>query len=227
MTLGNGPRTVVVTGRQHPGEAMAEWFIEGLVSRLLDEHDPVAGPLQEGCTVHLIGCMNPDGVAHGNLRVNAAGADLNRAWLEPSAARTPEVLHARRTIERSGCDAFLDAHGDERIPHGFLKGCEGNPKFTPRLLRLERMFQRALICAAPREMQGEHGYPRDEPAGEMLRMGVNWVGQAHDCLSMTIEMPFKDEEDCPDETRAWSPERSLRLGAATVDALRECLTSLR
>jgi murein tripeptide amidase MpaA len=28
--------------RQHPGEAMAEWFIEGFLSRLLDVDDPVA-----------------------------------------------------------------------------------------------------------------------------------------------------------------------------------------
>ena len=28
--------------RQHPGETMAEWFVEGLLERLLDNADPVA-----------------------------------------------------------------------------------------------------------------------------------------------------------------------------------------
>ncbi|MEO1407096.1 MAG: M14-type cytosolic carboxypeptidase, partial [Pseudomonadota bacterium] len=33
--------TIWVIARQHPGETMAEWAAEGLISRLLDESDPV------------------------------------------------------------------------------------------------------------------------------------------------------------------------------------------
>jgi len=35
-------RKVWVIARQHPGESMAEWFMEGFVRRLLDSHDPVS-----------------------------------------------------------------------------------------------------------------------------------------------------------------------------------------
>ena len=32
---------VWIIARQHPGESMAEWFVEGLLERLIDEADPV------------------------------------------------------------------------------------------------------------------------------------------------------------------------------------------
>ena len=44
--------------------------------------------------------MNPDGSVLGNLRTNAAGANLNREWLQP-LERSPEVLAVTR---RDPCD---------------------------------------------------------------------------------------------------------------------------
>ena len=39
--LGGGPLQVWLYARQHPGETMAEWWMEGALERLLDEADPV------------------------------------------------------------------------------------------------------------------------------------------------------------------------------------------
>ena len=36
---------------------------------------------------------------------------------------------------------------------------------------------------------------------------------------MTLEMPFKDNADLPDEVHGWSPERCRKLGAANLDAM--------
>jgi murein tripeptide amidase MpaA len=36
---GQGKRNIWITARQHPGETMAEWFVEGMLDRLLDEDD--------------------------------------------------------------------------------------------------------------------------------------------------------------------------------------------
>ena len=44
--------------------------------------------------------MNPDGSWRGHLRVNAAGANLNREWAEPSAERSPEVLAVRNFMDQ-------------------------------------------------------------------------------------------------------------------------------
>jgi murein tripeptide amidase MpaA len=39
------------------------------------------------------------------------------------------------------------------------------------------------------------------------------------CVSMTLEMPFKDHDSNADSERAWSPQRSKQLG-------RDCLAIL-
>ena len=93
---------VWIIARQHPGETMAEWFIEGLLGRLLDTHDPLARALMDKATFYVVPNMNPDGSVRGNLRTNAAGANLNREWLEPSAERSPEVLWVREKCRKPG-----------------------------------------------------------------------------------------------------------------------------
>ena len=95
-------RQIWLIARQHPGETMAEWFIEGLLERLLDAADPVARVLLARCVFHVVPNMNPDGSVRGNLRTNGAGANLNREWLEPALDRSPEVLLVRRCMQRTG-----------------------------------------------------------------------------------------------------------------------------
>ncbi len=131
-----------VIAQQHPGEHMAEWFMEGLIERLQRPDDTEMQRLLEKADLYLVPNMNPDGAFHGNLRTNAAGQDLNRAWLEPSAERSPEVWFVQQEMKRHGVDLFLDIHGDEEIPHVFAAGCEGNPGYTPRLERLRATLPR-------------------------------------------------------------------------------------
>ena len=71
-------RKVWVIARQHPGETMAEWFMEGLISKLTDTSDALSRSILEEADVYLVPNMNPDGSFHGNLRTNAVGTNLNR-----------------------------------------------------------------------------------------------------------------------------------------------------
>ena len=73
-----GRAPIWIIARQHPGETMAEWFVEGLLDRLLDGADPVARTLREQALLYIVPNMNPDGAVRGNLRTNAAGRNLNR-----------------------------------------------------------------------------------------------------------------------------------------------------
>jgi murein tripeptide amidase MpaA len=226
VTVGDGPLDLWVIARQHPGETMAEWFAEGLLGKLLDDDDPIAQLLRERATLHVVPNMNPDGSFLGNLRANAAGMNLNRAWLEPDAKRSPEVLAVRRLMEQTGVDLFLDIHGDEQNPYCFLAGCEGNPSYTDRLRDLENLFEQSLLQDND-DFQDEYGYDRDEPGGGDLRTAGNWVGERFDCLSMTLEMPFKDASNNPDEVVGFSPDRARRLGGSTLDAIAATLDDLR
>ena len=140
--------------------------------------------------------MNPDGALRGHLRTNAAGQDLNRAWQSASAERSPEVLFVQQAMREIGVDLFLDIHGDEEIPHVFTAGCEGNPGFTPRLEALEGEFRQRLVDSGA-EFQTRFGYPRSAPGKANLNLACNAVGEEFDCLSFTLEMPFKDHDDTP------------------------------
>jgi hypothetical protein len=42
LTLGEGPKQVWLYARQHPGETMAEWWMEGALEKLTDPDDATA-----------------------------------------------------------------------------------------------------------------------------------------------------------------------------------------
>jgi murein tripeptide amidase MpaA len=202
-----------IIARQHPGETMAEWFIEGLLGRLLDAQDPTSRALLDRATFYVVPNMNPDGSVRGNLRTNAAGANLNREWLAPSAANSPEVLMVREKMLETGVDLFLDIHGDEALPYVFVAGSEGTPSYTAQRQQTEDAFRQLLKLASP-DFQDEHGYAKEAPGQADLSLATNWVAEQFKCLAFTLEMPFKDNANLPDDDYGWNGQRSLRLGEA-------------
>lgn len=206
-----------VIARQHPGESMAEWFMEGLLGRLLDEEDPLGRVLRARATWHIVPNMNPDGSVRGHLRTNAAGANLNREWHEPTLERSPEVKLVRDAMDRSGVDVCLDVHGDEALPYNFIAAAEGIPGYTRAQADALDTFCDAFVRASP-DFQRQHGYPLSAPGTGNMTMCTNAVAARFDCLAMTLEMPFKDNDDLPDPVVGWSPGRACRLGAASLDA---------
>ncbi|EGZ46425.1 M14 family metallopeptidase [Neisseria wadsworthii] len=229
LTVGNQVESdlkVWIIARQHPGETMAEWFIEGLLARLLDPQDPTARALLDQATFYIVPNMNPDGSALGNLRTNAAGANLNREWLEPTPEKSPEVFYVRQKMHETGMDLFLDIHGDEAIPYVFAAGTEGVPNYNARIAGLEDRFKAALKTASP-DFQDEFGYPKDEPGQANLTLAANYVGNTFNCLSYTLEMPFKDNNNMPDDDFGWNGQRSLRLGEASLSAVLAVLPHVR
>ena len=215
-----------IIARQHPGESMAEWFAEGLLSRLLDHQDPTARALLDCATFYIVPNMNPDGAALGNQRTNAAGADLNREWQHPSPERSPEVYAVRQKMHETGVDLFLDIHGEEALPYVFAAGCEGNPSYDARLAALEAAFKTALRQASP-DFQDEYGYPKTSPGQANLAIAKSYVGETFGCLSYTLEMPFKDNINLPDDDFGWNGQRSLRLGEAILSAILAVCPQLR
>ncbi len=223
---GGATRRVWIIAQQHPGEHMAEWFMEGIVRRLGDAGDGELDALLQQADLYLVPNMNPDGAFRGHLRTNAAGQDLNRAWQSASAERSPEVLFVQQAMREVGVDLFLDIHGDEEIPHVFTAGCEGNPGFTPRLGALETEFRQRLVGSGA-EFQTRFGYPRSAPGQANLNLACNAVGQEFDCLSFTLEMPFKDHDDTPNPTTGWNGERSMKLAADMLGVIGQMVGRLR
>ena len=218
LEMGEGATQVWLYARQHPGESMAEWWMEGALEVLTDPADPVARVLRDKCRLHVVPNCNPDGSRRGHLRTNAAGINLNREWHEPSAEKSPEVLAIRGAMDASGVDFAMDVHGDEAIAANFLAGFEGIPSWSEELQGGFDRFRQILARRSP-DFQTAKGYPVAANGKANLSMSTNQLAERYGACSMTLEMPFKDNADLPDPEQGWSPERSKLLA-------RECLASL-
>jgi murein tripeptide amidase MpaA len=212
------PRKIWIIARQHPGEAMAEWFIEGLIDALLDYANPFARALLRRAVFYIVPNMNPDGAVRGNLRTNAAGANLNREWMAPSAERSPEVLCVRERIAQTGCDMFFDIHGDEALPYNFVAGNDMLDNFDAARQAQQRAFIEHFKLASP-EFQDKFGYPIAKYQQDTLTLASKYIGHHYDCLSLTLEMPFKDNANLPDRHTGWNGARSAQLGAAMLQPI--------
>ncbi len=213
-----GKKRCWIFARQHPGESMAEHLIEGLLARLLDPDDPVARALLSKAEFWIVPNMNPDGSRRGHLRTNAAGANLNREWLEPNMDRSPEVFLVREKMRATGLDFALDVHGDEGLPYNFIAGPDGVESVSGSTRALQAKFEAELVAANP-DFQTAHGYPEAEPGKANMTMATNWIADAFGALVMTLEMPFKDNADAPDREFGWSPPRCRKLGEGVLAAL--------
>ncbi|MDF5831194.1 M14 family metallopeptidase [Pseudomonas syringae] len=221
-----GKRKIWMIAQQHPGEHMAEWFMEGVIERLQQKDDAPLQQLLAEADVYLVPNVNPDGAFHGHLRTNASGKDLNRAWQDSTEALNPEVSFIRQQMEKYGVDMFLDVHGDEKIPYVFTAACEGNPGYTAQQCQLEERF-RSRLCEVSDNFQTVHGYPRGAPGQANMNLAANAVGERYKCLSLTLEMPFKDHDNAPDPVTGWSGKRSAQLAGEILTVLSEMVKELR
>ena len=226
LTIGHGPLNVWLYARQHPGESMAEWWMEGALEKLTDDDDPVARVLRSECTFRLVPNMNPDGSRRGHLRTNAAGVNLNREWHAPTAEKSPEVLYVRNAMDEAPPQFAMDIHGDEAIPANFLAGFEGIPSLTEGQQKLFELFSETLERLSP-DFQRQQGYEIPAPGQANMSMSTTQLAERYGCVSMTLEMPFKDNSDLPDEVYGWSPQRSKYLAYACLDALHALLPELK
>ncbi len=213
-----GKKNLWFVARQHPGETMAEWWMEGFLKRLLDPKDTTAAELLQAAVFYVVPNMNPDGSRRGHLRSNAQGQNLNRQWNDPDPETCPEVYLAREKMQKTGVDFCLDVHGDETLPYNFVIGTQGVPSWNSRKDMLLTDFKRSWQSVNP-DFQTTHGYPMPEKGKANMALCGNYVAETFDCLAMTLEMPFKDALDTPEDHTGWSPERSQALGASVLDVL--------
>jgi len=234
VKAGQGDMICWIIHRQHPGENMAEFFAEGLLTQLLGldsagSVDGLVSKLLSMYTFYIVPNMCPDGAVRGHLRTNAAGSNLNREWTTsidkdgnsyeaPTMERSPEVYHVLQKMDETGVDAFMDIHGDEELPYNFLAGTEGVENWDTRQKYLFGALSGAL-CRANPDMQKERGYEPEESYKAMMQICSNQIASRFNCLAATLEMPFKDCKTNPDPERGWSPARAKKLGASVLHAL--------
>jgi murein tripeptide amidase MpaA len=210
---------------------MAEYFAEGLLNRLLGLEsrgvvDGLVHRLLQQYTFYIVPNMNLDGAVLGHIRTNAAGANLNREWTStenyaaPTLERSPEVYHVLEKMKETGVDCFIDVHGDEELPFNFMAGAAETKNWGPRLQALHGALVASFARANP-DLQKEVGYGVPPPGSGDRRPNIatHAIANLFNCLSVTLEMPFKDCQSNPDPERGWNPQRSRKLGASLLDAL--------
>lgn len=225
VVVGNpsAKKKVWIIARQHPGETMAEWLVEGTLNALLDLANPIARAILDEAVLYVVPNMNPDGSVRGNLRTNAAGANLNREWMTPSIETSPEVYYVKKKIEEVGCDLFLDIHGDEGLPYVFVAGSEMLEGFSAKQMQEQTAFVDSF-CAASPDFQTQFGYEASKYNEDLLKLASKYVGHAFKCVSLTLELPFKDNANMPDLEVGWDGARSMKLGEAMLQPI---LTALK
>ena len=218
VQIGKGPLQVWLIGRQHPGETMAQWWMEGLISRLCRSSDPISREIQNIATLHIVPNMNPDGSYLGNLRSNAAGANLNREWAEPSLDRSPEVFCVRYAMEHDGVDLCIDVHGDEGLPYNFFSFPTGIPSLTKRQSDEFSLLEECFLRASP-DFQTKFGYPITPKGQANLGICASFIAEHFGCVGVTLEQPFKENANAPDPIVGWSPQKSVDFGHASLTAI--------
>jgi murein tripeptide amidase MpaA len=112
------PKAVIwLMFRQHAWEAGTSWVADGAV-RFLLSGDARAARIRDRVIYKIFPLSDPDGVAHGGVRFNLNGFDLNRNWDTPDPQKMPETWAQREAIldwVDSGhrLDLFLSLHNDE------------------------------------------------------------------------------------------------------------------
>ena len=225
LRIGTGPKQVWLYGRQHPGESMAEWWVEGALERLTDPSDPITQALLAKATFHVVPNMNPDGTRRGHLRTNAVGINLNREWETPTAEQSPEVLCVRNAMDETGVAFAMDVHGDEAIPANFFAGFEGIPNWSETKGAQFYDFGRRLTAHTP-DFQTQQGYGKSAPGKANLSMSTNQVANRFGAVAFTLEMPFKDHDPNPDAEFGWSGERSKQLAHSCLEVLADVIDTL-
>jgi murein tripeptide amidase MpaA len=221
-----GKKSVWFIARQHPGEPMSEWWMEGALERLLDEDDPVARKLLSKAQFYIVPHMNPDGSRRGQLRSNACGASLNREWLKPSMERSPEVFLTRKKMQETGVDFFIDVHGDEGLPYCFVAGFEGVPNIREDRVKLFHRYRHTLSQLCP-DFQEVHSYGADAPGEATMSMAINYIADHFGAITMIMETPFQDNHDLPKpEVGGFSTDRCCHLARGSLDALLQIIDEI-
>lgn len=111
--------TIFVIGRQHPGETLSSFFIEGMINsiiknKLYNKYHFVFYPI-----------VNTLGVKNGCHRyVN--GIDFNRSW---NISNPPEeIIYLKSELDLYKVKCFIDVHNDEITPINYIRANGNLPK---------------------------------------------------------------------------------------------------
>ncbi|WP_105169883.1 M14 family metallopeptidase [Pseudoalteromonas sp. T1lg23B] len=214
-------KKVWLIARQHPGETMAQWIIDGLLNHYFDNATTFARQFTN-IEFFVVANMNPDGCKLGNHRTNAQGVNLNRQWQDPNAASCPEVSAVKQAMESYGVDLFIDIHGDEQLPYNFMM-VEGHHPMGETLKRsLHQLYSNFQI-------KYDYDTPNDDAndttvspccgcAPKAYSTATQYVYQHFGVAAILLEASFKPLAGKTPAAR-WDHHDCQQLGARLLHAI--------
>ena len=122
-------------------------------------------------------------------------------------------------MDQTGVDFAMDVHGDEAIAANFLAGFEGIPSLEAGAAGPVRRVRRGPGRARRPISRPTRAIEIPGPGQANLSMSTAQLAERFGAVSMTLEMPFKDNAELPDPVYGWSPDRCRLLARACLDAL--------
>lgn len=134
---------VVFIARQHPGETLSSFFIEGVIQEILTSNNL----LKKYCFV-IYPIVNKIGVKNGNHRYTN-NIDYNRSWNKKDAPN--EITYIKNKLKKLNLKFFIDVHNDEITKTNYIRtSCKDIDDTIAGIKVLKvpskiRRFARALI----------------------------------------------------------------------------------
>lgn len=221
-------RKVWVISRQHAGEPMAEYCVDGLMRRLADGQDPLVQQLFDAdIAFYCIPNINPDGTAFGNLRANAAGIDLNRDWKQYVEPKSVEVGAVLKLMEAEGVDFLYDIHGDEASQYVWLVQPNAElvtPENAPLQEGMENFVRNRYAEYGPDPIYDIPANPNDPlPKSADSGMAVDYVAWRFKCPTLIVELPFKDTIGADTNIDSLQPAGCVAFGRDSVEMIAEVM----
>ena len=209
--------------RQHPGEPGGSYMMEGFL-RWAVSSDPEAVALRDRTEIHAIPFLNPDGVLAGNQRVNLAGLDLNRQWVNPTLSESPAIYWTQEAITD-----YRDSGGETRILLDFHSAPKGRRNFfyynQEASSRTDLYSEIRALLADIRALNGDFVPMDDNVArpvqGERAR---GWGFTALQTHGLTIESSGNDVTYGPYAGQQMTPERLLAMGETVGSGIVQVLS---
>ena len=136
IVFGSGEKTIFIVGRQHPGETLSSFFIEGIIEYLnsidTDEYSFMIFPI-----------VSVNGVKNGCHRFTGK-YDYNRMW--NTNGLISEIDYIKSEIDNSNIHLFIDVHGDEIDDLDYIRTRMklDNPFAGIQVLRDRSMIERVI-----------------------------------------------------------------------------------
>ena len=106
-------KTIVILGRQHPGETLSSYFIEGVISSIINN-----SKVLKDYSFLIFPIVNQKGVKEGNHRYTK-GFDYNRMWHTTNQIK--EIDFIKSVLDKFNIVNLIDIHCDEITKKDYIR----------------------------------------------------------------------------------------------------------